>query len=238
MLWGHLGPLISHIFMFLVLIGWERHLSSINSNTYIGVIISTNLRRKNISRLACKYVSLINAVVQSIVPDLEQMLGLHQKIFDLNEVELEKMKSVHSSDLPMTCQIHTNDNFKGLGLTTVQVELWPRLKMMGPWIPVKAIYHMVKKVTRNETGVRDIPNLLVCTPPKSGTTNWQKFLWQLKYLNEQGILVDADDKKYINFTNLYQAWFLGYFPGRWTRRSRPPRTGIMTDHVSRRLIWN
>ena len=63
---------------------------------------------------------------------------------------------------------------------------------------------MVKKVSRNETGIRDIPNLLVCTPPKSGTTNWQKFLWQLKFLNEQGILVDADDKKYINFTNLYQ----------------------------------
>ena len=89
----------------------------------MSVIVSTNIRRKNISRLACKYISLINDVVQRIVPDLEQMLDLHQKIFDLDEVELEKMKSVHSSDLPMTCQIHTNDNFKGLGLTTFQVEL-------------------------------------------------------------------------------------------------------------------
>ena len=42
-------------------------------------------RRKNISRLACKYLSLINDVVQRNNPDLERMLDLHKKIFDLNE---------------------------------------------------------------------------------------------------------------------------------------------------------
>ena len=107
--------LIGQIFMCLDLIGWKRHLSSINLKICMSVIVSTDIRRKNISHLACKYVSLINNVVQSIVPDLEQMLDLHQKIFDLNEVELEKMKPVHRSDLPMTCQIHSTDNFKGLG---------------------------------------------------------------------------------------------------------------------------
>ena len=48
-------------------------------------------RRKNISRLACKYLSLINDVVERNDPDLERMLDLHKKIFDLNEIELEKM---------------------------------------------------------------------------------------------------------------------------------------------------
>ena len=47
----------------------------------------------------------------------------------------------------------------------------------------------------------------MCTPPKAGTTNWSKVLWQLKYLNELGILVDKDDKKYINWTNLYSLRF-------------------------------
>ena len=42
-------------------------------------------RRKNISRLACKYLSLINDVVERNNPDLERMLDLHQKIFNLNE---------------------------------------------------------------------------------------------------------------------------------------------------------
>ena len=42
-------------------------------------------RRKNISRLACKYLPLINDVVARNNPDLEQMLDLHKKIFDLNE---------------------------------------------------------------------------------------------------------------------------------------------------------
>ena len=42
-------------------------------------------RRKNISRLACKYLSLINDVVERNNPDLERMLDLHKKIFDLNE---------------------------------------------------------------------------------------------------------------------------------------------------------
>ena len=42
-------------------------------------------RRKNISRLACKYLPLINDVVARNNPDLEHMLDLHKKIFDLNE---------------------------------------------------------------------------------------------------------------------------------------------------------
>ena len=42
-------------------------------------------KRKNISRLACKYLSLINDVVERSNPDLERMLDLHKKIFDLNE---------------------------------------------------------------------------------------------------------------------------------------------------------
>ena len=42
-------------------------------------------RRKNISRLACKYLPLINDVVTTNNPDLEKMLDLHKKIFDLNE---------------------------------------------------------------------------------------------------------------------------------------------------------
>ena len=42
-------------------------------------------RRKNISRLACKYLPLINDVVTRSNPDLEKMLDLHNKIFDLNE---------------------------------------------------------------------------------------------------------------------------------------------------------
>ena len=42
-------------------------------------------RRKNISRLACKYLPLINDLVERNNPDLERMLDLHQKIFDLNE---------------------------------------------------------------------------------------------------------------------------------------------------------
>ena len=50
----------------------------------------------------------------------------------------------------------------------------------------------------------------MCTPPKAGTTNWSKVLWQLKYLNELGILVDKDDKKYINYTNLYKLWFRNF----------------------------
>ena len=75
----------------------------------------------------------------------------------------------------------------------------------------KEIYHFVKKVVKNETGVRDIPDLLVCTPPKAGTTNWSKVLWQLKYLNKLGILVDGEDKKYINYTNLYSLRVQKYF---------------------------
>ena len=75
------------------------------------------------------------------------------------------------------------------------------------YIPSKVYYHKVYKIFKNETGVRDIPDLLVCTPPKAGTTNWSKVLWQLKYLNELGILVDKDDKKYINYTNVYKLWF-------------------------------
>ena len=42
-------------------------------------------RRKNISRLACKYLPLINDLVERNDPDLERMLDLHQKIFDLDE---------------------------------------------------------------------------------------------------------------------------------------------------------
>ena len=42
-------------------------------------------RRKNISRLACKYLSLINDVVERNNPELERMLDLHKKIFNLNE---------------------------------------------------------------------------------------------------------------------------------------------------------
>ena len=71
-------------------------------------------------------------------------------------------------------------------------------------------YHFVKKVFKNETGVRDIPDLLVCTPPKAGTTNWSRVLWQLKYLNELGILVDKEDRNYINMKNLYSLWFGNY----------------------------
>ena len=82
--------------------------------------------------------------------------------------------------------------------------------MAVTFIPSKEIYHFVKKVFKNETGVRDIPDLLVCTPPKAGTTNWSKVLWQLKYLNELGILVDKDDRKYINYTNLYKLWFRNF----------------------------
>ena len=77
--------------------------------------------------------------------------------------------------------------------------------------PYRELYHFVKKVVKNETGVRDIPDLLVCTPPKAGTTNWSKVLWQLKYLNKLGILVDGEDKKYINYTNLYRLRFQKYF---------------------------
>ena len=70
----------------------------------------------------------------------------------------------------------------------------------------KAIYHKVYKIFKNETGVRNIPDLLVCAPPKAGTTNWSRVLWQLKYLNELGILVDKHDKNYINYTNIYKLW--------------------------------
>ena len=48
-------------------------------------LVLTKIRRKNISRLACRYISLINDVVTRNTPDLERMLDLHQKIFDLNE---------------------------------------------------------------------------------------------------------------------------------------------------------
>ena len=75
-------------------------------------------------------------------------------------------------------------------------------------IPPKEVYHFVKKVDQNVTGVRDIPDLLVCTPPKAGTTNWSKVLWQLKYLNKLGILIDKEDRNYINMSNLYSLWFL------------------------------
>ena len=49
------------------------------------ILVLTKIRRKNISRLACRYISLINDVVTRNTPDLERMLDLHQKIFDLNE---------------------------------------------------------------------------------------------------------------------------------------------------------
>ena len=75
--------------------------------------------------------------------------------------------------------------------------------MTSRCILFKGIYHFVKKIAKNETGVRDIPDLLVCTPPKAGTTNWQKVIWQLEYLNKLGILVDSEDEKYINYKNLY-----------------------------------
>ena len=77
-------------------------------------------------------------------------------------------------------------------------------------IPSKEVYHFVKKVHQNVTGVRDIPDLLVCTPPKAGTTNWSKVLWQLKYFNKLGILIDKEDRNYINMTNLYSLWFGNY----------------------------
>ena len=68
-------------------------------------------------------------------------------------------------------------------------------------------YYQVNHIDKNKTSVKKMPRLIVCTPPKSGTTNWSKVLWQLKYLNELGILVDKNDKNYINFTNLYKEWF-------------------------------
>ena len=78
----------------------------------------------------------------------------------------------------------------------------------------------MKKVHQNETGVRDIPDLLVCTPPKAGTTNWSKVLWQLKYLNELGIKVDKEDRNYINMTNLYSLWFGNYDSENFERPER------------------
>jgi len=46
------------------------------------------------------------------------MLDLHQKIFDLNEVELERMEVTHSSNLATEdCQLHIDSNFKDLGFT-------------------------------------------------------------------------------------------------------------------------
>ena len=89
-----------------------------------------------------------------------------------------------------------------------------------PLIPSKEVYHFVKKVHQNETGVRDIPDLLVCTPPKAGTTNWSKVLWQLKYLNELGIKVDKEDRNYINMTNLYSLWFGNYDSENFERPER------------------
>ena len=59
--------------------------------------------------------------------------------------------------------------------------------------------------------MRDIPDLLVCTPPKAGTTNWSKVLWQIEYLNKLGKLVNKEDKKYINYKNLYSLRFQKYF---------------------------
>ena len=91
-----------------------------------------------------------------------------------------------------------------------------RLLYDKPFIPSKGIYHKVYKIFKNETGVRDIPDLLVCAPPKAGTTNWSRVLWQLKYLNELGILVDKHDENYINFTNIYQLW-LRNIPKNWKR---------------------
>ena len=87
-------------------------------------------------------------------------------------------------------------------------------------IPSKEVYHFVKKVHQNVTGVRDIPDLLVCTPPKAGTTNWSKVLWQLKYLNKLGILVDKEDRNYINMKNLYSLWFGNYDSENFERSER------------------
>ena len=127
------------------------------------------------------------------------------------------------------CEVQKNNFQKGKGSTDLESRfliyrsmknrpymvhmLWLIIMNNKVWCnvyPSKEIYHFVKKVFKNETGVRDIPDLLVCTPPKAGTTNWSKVLWQLKYLNELGILVDKDDKKYINYTNLYKLWFRNF----------------------------
>ena len=70
------------------------------------------------------------------------------------------------------------------------------------------------------TGVRVIPDLLVCTPPKAGATNWSKVLWQLKYLNKLGILVDKEDRNYINMQNLYSLWFGNYDSENFERSER------------------
>ena len=51
-------------------------------------------KRKNISRLACKYLPLINDVVERSNPDLERMLDLHKKIFDLNEENGSKLFNI------------------------------------------------------------------------------------------------------------------------------------------------
>ena len=99
-----------------------------------------------------------------------------------------------------------NVEFRKINLNEARDQWIFRQWNKNRYIPLKEIYHMVKKVFKNDTGVRDIPDLLVCTPPKAGTTNWSKVLWQLKYLNDLGILVDKDDLKYINYTNLYKDW--------------------------------
>ena len=146
------------------------------NETYYKSKLKVFEKRKQIARLACKYLPLIRDVIQSPKPDLERMLNLHQKFFELNESELKKMKMKPHS---IACSIEKY-------LFYVK-ELDPK-----------------HKTNKTDAQTRKIPNLKVCTPPKSGSTNWSKALWQLKYFSELGILVDKDDKRYINYTNLYQ----------------------------------